>query len=63
MQQRVQGDDIVPIPGTGNAERLAENVGAADVTLTAEDLRQISDAFPDGAYGSRYAEASLPTWV
>jgi aryl-alcohol dehydrogenase-like predicted oxidoreductase len=58
-----QGEDIVPIPGTRNAERLAENVGAADVTLTADDLRQISDAFPDGAYGSRYAEASLPNWV
>jgi aryl-alcohol dehydrogenase-like predicted oxidoreductase len=58
-----QGEDIVPIPGTRNAERLAENVGAADVTLTADDLRRISDAFPDGAHGSRYAEASLPTWV
>jgi aryl-alcohol dehydrogenase-like predicted oxidoreductase len=53
----------VPIPGTRNADRLAENVGAADVTLSADDLRRIDDAFPDGAYGSRYAEASLPNWV
>jgi aryl-alcohol dehydrogenase-like predicted oxidoreductase len=58
-----QGDDIVPIPGTRNAERLEENVGAADVTLSAEDLGRIRDAFPDGAYGTRYAEASLPAWV
>jgi aryl-alcohol dehydrogenase-like predicted oxidoreductase len=58
-----QGDDVVPIPGTRNVTRLEENVGAADVTLTDDDLRQISEAFPDGAYGTRYAEAALPTWV
>ena len=58
-----QGDDIVPIPGTRNAERLEENVGAADVTLSADDLRRIGEAFPDGAYGPRYAEAMLPAWV
>src|SRR6202451_4687457 len=58
-----QGDDIVAIPGTRNAKRLEENVGAADVTLSAADLRRIRDAFPDGAYGTRYAEASLPAWV
>ncbi len=58
-----QGDDVVPIPGTTNARRLEENVGAADVTLTADDLSQISAAFPDGAFGSRYAEESLPNWV
>ena len=51
-----QGDDVVPIPGTRNAGRLAENVSAADVTLSADDLRRITDAFPGGAYGSRYAE-------
>jgi aryl-alcohol dehydrogenase-like predicted oxidoreductase len=58
-----QGDDIVPIPGTRSVTRLEENVGAADVILTGEDLRQIREAFPDGAYGTRYAEANLPTWV
>ena len=53
----------MPIPGTRNVERLEENVGAADVTLSADDLRRIREAFPDGAYGARYAEASLPAWV
>jgi aryl-alcohol dehydrogenase-like predicted oxidoreductase len=57
------GDDIVPIPGTRSVQRLEENVGAADVVLTAEDLRLVGEAFPDGAYGTRYAEANLPTWV
>jgi aryl-alcohol dehydrogenase-like predicted oxidoreductase len=36
---------IVPIPGTRKLERLAENVGAVDVKLTAEDLREIDSAF------------------
>ena len=35
---------IVPIPGTRRLERLAENLGAADVELTAEDLSEIDDA-------------------
>lgn len=58
-----QGDDIVPIPGTRNAQRLEENAGAVDVVLTEDDLRRVREAFPDGAYGTRYAEANLPTWV
>jgi aryl-alcohol dehydrogenase-like predicted oxidoreductase len=36
---------IVPIPGTRKPERLAENLGAVDVKLTAEDLREIDSAF------------------
>ena len=35
---------IVPIPGTTKLHRLEENIGAADVTLTAGDLRDIEDA-------------------
>lgn len=34
---------IVPIPGTRKLHRLKENNGAADVELTADDLREISD--------------------
>jgi aryl-alcohol dehydrogenase-like predicted oxidoreductase len=34
---------IVPIPGTTKLNRLVENVGAAEVELTAEDLRRIGD--------------------
>jgi aryl-alcohol dehydrogenase-like predicted oxidoreductase len=58
-----QGDDVVPIPGTRSAQRMAENAGATQVDLSADDLRRIDEAFPDGAYGARYAEASLPNWV
>ncbi len=35
---------IVPIPGTRRLERLEENLGAADVELTGEDLADIEDA-------------------
>src|SRR5580700_4670889 len=37
-----QGKDIVPIPGTKKKERLAENIGALAVELTADDLAQIT---------------------
>jgi aryl-alcohol dehydrogenase-like predicted oxidoreductase len=57
-----QGDDVVPIPGTRSAERLAENVGAADVVLTAEDLARVQEILPHGSYGDRYPAALMPTW-
>jgi len=58
-----QGTDIVPIPGTRNISRLEENVGAADVTLFADDLRRVREAFPQGSYGARYGEGRVPVWV
>jgi aryl-alcohol dehydrogenase-like predicted oxidoreductase len=58
-----QGDDVVPIPGTRSVTRVEENARAVDVTLTDDDLRRVAEAFPDGAHGSRYAEANLPQWV
>jgi aryl-alcohol dehydrogenase-like predicted oxidoreductase len=57
-----QDDDIVPIPGTRNPSRLAENVAAADVELTPEDLRRIDEVVPGGAYGSRYPAMLMPQW-
>ena len=57
-----QGDDIVPIPGTRSPDRLAENVGAADVTLTTDDLKLVDEILPGGSFGSRYAEANMPSW-
>ena len=55
-----QGDDLVPIPGTKRRKYLEENVGALDVTLTADDLRQIDEVAPKGAAaGLRYPEAMM----
>ena len=57
-----QGDDIVPIPGTRSQKRLEENVGAADVTLSAAVLDRIQEIVPEGAFGARYAEGMVPVW-
>ncbi|MFF3484769.1 aldo/keto reductase [Streptomyces sp. NPDC002701] len=57
-----QGDDIVPIPGTRSPQRLAENVAAAHVTLTPQDLARVQEILPKGAAGSRYPEAIMPSW-
>ncbi|MBC6402336.1 MAG: aldo/keto reductase [Hyphomonadaceae bacterium] len=57
-----QGDDIVPIPGTRSQDRLAENVGAADVELSPDDLTAIAKIFPEGGFGARYADAFMPEW-
>jgi len=51
----VQKPWIVPIPGTTKLHRLEENVGAAEVKLTAEDLRKIADALANvKVVGDRY---------
>jgi aryl-alcohol dehydrogenase-like predicted oxidoreductase len=57
-----QKDYIVPIPGTRRTERLGENVGAAAVELTAEDLKRIHEILPDGSHGDRYAAGMMPEW-
>jgi len=53
-----QGDHLVPIPGTRRIATLEENVAAAEITLSAEDLARIEAVFPkDAAVGDRYAPA------
>ncbi|HSS00784.1 MAG TPA: aldo/keto reductase [Kofleriaceae bacterium] len=47
---------IVPIPGTTKLDRLEENLGGADLTLSADDLRAL-DALGEGQ-GARYSEAA-----
>ena len=50
---------MVPIPGTTKLHRLEENVGAANVTLTPNDLRQIEEAAAQIALvGERYPESA-----
>jgi aryl-alcohol dehydrogenase-like predicted oxidoreductase len=49
---------IVPIPGTTKLHRLEENIRAADVRLTSDDLRQIDAAASQiTVQGDRYPEA------
>jgi aryl-alcohol dehydrogenase-like predicted oxidoreductase len=48
---------IVPIPGTRRLDRLEENLGAADVELTADDLREIDEAAAGiEVQGARYPD-------
>jgi aryl-alcohol dehydrogenase-like predicted oxidoreductase len=50
---------IVPIPGTRRLDRLEENLGAADVVLSADDLAEIDEAASQiTVEGSRYPEAA-----
>lgn len=44
---------IVPIPGSRNPERVAENIGAAGLVLTADELAAIDRIAPNGGIGSR----------
>jgi aryl-alcohol dehydrogenase-like predicted oxidoreductase len=48
---------IVPIPGTTKLKRLEENIGAAAIELTSEDLREIENAASQiKVQGARYPE-------
>jgi len=48
---------IVPIPGTRRLDRLDENLGAADVDLTADDLTEIDEAAKGiEVQGARYPD-------
>lgn len=48
---------IVPIPGTTKLSRLKENIGAAEIKLTSEDLMEINSALQDiKIAGERYPE-------
>lgn len=50
-----QGEQIVPIPGTKRLDRMQENLGALQVTLTADDMAEIERISPKGvAAGSRF---------
>ena len=55
-----QGEDVIPIPGTKRRSYLEENVAAANVTLTLEELKHIEEVAPRGAAkGLRYPEEMM----
>ena len=47
---------IVPIPGTTKLHRLQENIGAAALELTPEDLRELDAASAITLQGARYPD-------
>jgi aryl-alcohol dehydrogenase-like predicted oxidoreductase len=55
-----QGPDIVPIPGTKRSKYLDENLAAAQVTFSSDELAQIDAILPSGsAAGERYTPAGM----
>jgi aryl-alcohol dehydrogenase-like predicted oxidoreductase len=55
-----RGDDVVPIPGTKRIAYLEQNVAAAEVELSGDELSALEEAFPPGAAsGERYAPAQM----
>ena len=55
-----QGNDVAPIPGTKRRKYLSENLGAADLTLTPEDLAALDEAFPaESVSGQRYTQGGM----
>ncbi len=57
-----QGDDIIPIPGTKRISYLEENIKAADVVLSPEELKLLRGMMPaDAVAGTRYPERAMGT--
>ena len=55
-----QGNDILPLFGTTKRNRLKENIDAADIKLTSEELDYLDNNFPEGSFaGTRYAAAQM----
>ena len=55
-----KGPDIVPIPGTKRRRYLEENVGAADVSLSAEEMATLDAALaPEKVSGPRYGQKQM----
>jgi aryl-alcohol dehydrogenase-like predicted oxidoreductase len=55
-----QGEDIVPIPGSRQRERVEENARAAAIRLTRSDLDALDAMAPPGvAAGQRYSEGGM----
>ncbi len=54
------GPHVVPIPGTKRRTYLEENLGAANLELTAEDVKRLDDAAKSaGVSGERYTERMM----
>ena len=57
-----KGPDIVPIPGTKRRQYLEENVVAADLSLSAEEMSRLDAALsPENVAGPRYTEKQMAT--
>ena len=55
-----QGNDILPLFGTTKLNRLKENIQAAEITLSTDELDILNKTFPEGTFaGTRYAAPQM----
>jgi aryl-alcohol dehydrogenase-like predicted oxidoreductase len=55
-----RGEEVIPIPSSKSRNHLEDNLRAASMTLTAEDLQRIDAICPAGAAaGTRYPESQM----
>lgn len=55
-----QGNDILPLIGTTNRKRLFENIAALEIVLSKEEIQQLNESFPEGAFaGERYDDPQM----
>jgi aryl-alcohol dehydrogenase-like predicted oxidoreductase len=54
-----RGPDIVPIPGTKRRRYLEENLGAAALKLTPQDVERLDGVLGEGVAGERYLPSGL----
>jgi len=55
-----QGHDIVPIPGTRRLSYLQDNLAAAEIVLSADELSHLSGLVPQASVaGTRYDETGM----
>jgi aryl-alcohol dehydrogenase-like predicted oxidoreductase len=57
-----QGEEIVPIPGTKRRKYLEQNIAAAELQLSEDELRRLDEILPPGAAaGERYHATGMAT--
>ncbi len=54
-----KGEDVVPIPGTKRRKYLEDNLGAADLVLTPDDMLKLDGATVEGVAGPRYSKEMM----
>jgi aryl-alcohol dehydrogenase-like predicted oxidoreductase len=55
-----QGDFIVPIPGARKIAHLEQNIAAAEITLSSDELKTLGDMLaPEKFAGERYGNAAM----
>lgn len=52
-ESSAEKNSIVPIPGSRDSGRVAQNIATAELTVTADELARIAEIIPEGGIGGR----------